>query len=209
MARILVLGASGPTGRHVVDQALQQGHDVTAFVRDPARLPVQHARLRVVAGDATDPDAVRQAVRGQDAVISTLGVGQSFASNELITRSVPNIVTAMQGANVRRLVFTSAFGVGASYRDVPLVPRIFMGTLLRGIYADKRMGEELLRASDLDWTLVCPTGLSNAPGTGTYRVGERLELRGFPTIPRADVAHFLLTQVSDRRYSRKEVLVSS
>jgi len=209
MAKILVLGASGPTGRHVVDQALQQGHDVTAFVRDPARLPVQHARLRVVAGDATDPDAVRQAVRGQDAVISTLGVGQSFASNELITRSVPNIVTAMQGANVRRLVFTSAFGVGASYRDVPLVPRIFMGTLLRGIYADKRMGEELLRASDLDWTLVCPTGLSNAPGTGTYRVGERLELRGFPTIPRADVAHFLLTQVSDRRYSRKEVLVSS
>jgi len=209
MARILVLGASGPTGRHVVDQALQQGHDVTAFVRDPARLPVQHARLRVVAGDATDPDSVRQAVRGQDAVISTLGVGQSFASNELITRSVPNIVTAMQGANVRRLVFTSAFGVGASYRDVPLVPRIFMGTLLRGIYADKRMGEELLRASDLDWTLVCPTGLSNAPGTGTYRVGERLELRGFPTIPRADVAHFLLTQVSDRRYSRKEVLVSS
>ena len=210
MPRILVFGASGQTGRHVVEQALAQGHDVTAFVRDKAKLPVQHARLRTVVGDATtDADAMRQAAQGQDVVISTLGVGQSFDAKGLIARSTPNIVTAMQGAKVRRLVFVSAFGVGETRASVPLVPRIFMSTLLRGVYADKRAGHDQLRASALDWTIVCPTGLSNKPGTGTYRVGERLDLSGFPTIPRQDVAHFLLTQITDWSYVRKEVLVSS
>ena len=210
MSKLLILGAAGATGQHVVTQALQQGHDVTAFVRDPMKLALNTDRLRVAVGDtAADPQSVARAVRGHDVVISTLGVGQSFTSNGLIEHSARNIVSAMEAAGVRRIIFTSAFGVSDTMRDVPLVPRLFMRTLLRDVYADKKAGDDLLRRSGLDWTLVSPTGLSNRAGTGTYRAGERLTLRGFPTVSRSDVALFILTQIEDRSYVRKEVLVSS
>jgi len=208
--RILVLGATGGTGRAVVSRALQTGHLVTALVRDPARLAIRSDQLRVIAGDATRDDAALQdAVRGQDAVISALGRGKSFKSQGVIEGSMRHVVRAMEMEHVQRLVFTSAFGVGVTFRDAPFVPRIFIRTLLRDVYRDKLAGEALLRASNLDWTLVYPTGLTDSPATGRYRDGERLPLRGFPTISRADVADFLVRQVDDRRYSKKGVLISS
>ena len=210
--RILVLGATGPMGVQVVSQALEQGHQVTAFVRKPARLRIEADRLRVVVGDVTDngPE-LDEAVRGQDAVISALGVGNSLKSGGLAARSIPAIVRAMETQGVRRLIFTSAYGVGQTYRDVPFVPRIFIRTLLRDLYADKARGEDELRriGDKLDWTLVYPVTLTNGPRTGRYRVGERLELHGLPRISRADVAEFLLAQANDASYLRKGVLVSS
>jgi putative NADH-flavin reductase len=107
------------------------------------------------------------------------------------------------------LVFTSAYGVGETWRDVPLVPRILMRLLFRDVYSDKRAGEDVLRGSDLDWTLVYPTTLTNGPRTGRYRVGERLTLRGVPKISRADLADFLLSQLEDRHFIRKGVLISN
>jgi len=210
LKKVLVFGSSGALGQRVVSQALRQGHDVTAFVRDPKRLAINSFRLRVAIGNtAEDSQSVARAVlAGYDVVISTLGIGRSFRPNGLIERSMRNIVSAMEAAGVRRLVFTSAFGVGTGIRDVPLVPMVFMRTLLRAVYADKKAGEDILRRSDLDWTLVRPTGLTNHPGTGTYRVGEHLELRGFPTVSRWDVAHFIVTQIDDITYVKKEVLVS-
>jgi uncharacterized protein YbjT (DUF2867 family) len=115
----------------------------------------------------------------------------------------------MDAHGVRRLIFTSAFGVGDTYRDVPMVPRIFIRVLLQDIYRDKALGEAALRASGLDWTLVYPTGLVDGPAIGHCRAGERLSLRGFPRIARADVASFLLTQLDDQTYVRKGVLISS
>lgn len=210
MKKILILGASGGTGRQIVNQALEQGHDVTAFVRTPGKLGVRHQRLREIFGDAAnDAQSVMRAVPGHDVVISALGVGKSFVPNGLIETCMRNVVTAMESAGVRRLLWQSAFGVGGTRRDAPLVAKIFMATLLRRIYADKRAGESYLRQRNLDWTLVCPTMLTDAQGTGTYRSGERLALRGMPTIPRADVARFMLTQLDDRTYLHKEVLVSS
>ncbi len=206
--KLLVLGASGGTGREVVRQALEQGHEVTALVRHPERLPAAEG-VRVIVGDVLrDRDALESAVRAQDAVISALGVGKSLRSGGLIARSTPAIVQVMQRLGVRRLIVTSAYGVGDTWRDVPAVPRFFIRTLLRDLYVDKAIGERPLRASGLDWTLVYPVTLTNGPRTGRYRAGERLTLRGFPTISRADVADFLLTQVEDRRYIRKGVLVS-
>jgi putative NADH-flavin reductase/nitrate/TMAO reductase-like tetraheme cytochrome c subunit len=208
--RILVLGATGGTGQHVLAQALQQGHEVTALVRHPERLTLTHDRLRVIAGSVTDDSPVlADAVRGQAAVISTLGAGRSFSSGGLISQSVPRIVRVMEQQGVRRLVFTSAFGVGDTRRDVPLVPRIFIRVLLGDIYRDKASGESALRASSLDWTLVYPSGLSDGPAAGHWRAGERLSLRGFPQIARADVASFLLSQIDDPAYVRKGVLISS
>ena len=210
---VLVLGATGRTGQQVVAQALQLGHVVTALVRDPTKLSTRDLppdRLRVLPGDMNDASpALAAAMRGQDVVVSTLGVGTSFASGDLIARSMQRIIQQMAASGPRRLIFTSAFGVGESYRDVPLVPRLFIRLLLRDIYRDKLAGEEQLRGSALDWTVVCPTSLIDGPATGQYRVGERLVLRGMPRIARADVAAFLLAQIDDRRFVGKQVLISA
>ena len=210
--RILVLGATGGTGQHVVSQALQQDHDVTVLVRHPERLRLESDRLHVLVGSVTDDShALDAAARDQDVVISALGVGNSLKSGGLIARSIPAIVRAMQTAGVRRLIFTSAYGVGETYRDTPLVPRIAIRTLLKDLYADKQVGEDELRrlGSDIDWTLVYPVTLTNGLRTGNYRAGERLTLRGLPKISRADVADFILRQMDDQSYLKKGVLVSS
>jgi putative NADH-flavin reductase len=206
---VLVLGATGGTGRQVVAQALQKGHTVTALVRDPARLEVAGQHLRVRTGDVRDGNALGEAMRGQDVVISALGVGKSFKPAALIVESTEHIVRAMESQGVRRLVVTSAFGVGDTYRDTPFVPRLFIRLLLKDIYRDKHAGEEIIRPSGLDWTIVYPTGLTDDPPSGQYRVGERLTLRGFPKISRTDVADFLVQQIEDTRYVRKGVLISS
>lgn len=180
------------------------------FVRSPPVLLAASDRLRVSIGNVSEDDpALASAMRDQDVVISTLGRGKSFKSCGLIARSMPRIIRAMENEGVRRLVFTSAFGVGETFRDVPWMPRIFVRTLLRDIYRDKASGEESLRDSTLDWTLVYLTGLVDRPATGEYRAGVRLALRGIPTIARADLAAFLLTQIADTTYVRKGVLVSA
>ena len=207
--KLLVFGATGGTGRQIVTQALQQGHEVSAFVRDSQKLAINHDHLRVVTGSVPD-DArvVAAAIRGQDVVISALGVGQSFRSSGLISRSVRTIVPAMESQGVDRLIFLSAFGVGETLRDAPLLPRIFFRLLLRDVYADKADGDDYVRKSKLEWTLIHPVLLTDGPRTGKYRVGEHLGLRGFPKISRADVADFALTQVEDATNRRKSVLVS-
>lgn len=207
---VLVLGATGGTGQQLVTQAIQQGHRVTALVRDPTQLSLASDRLRVLGGSVTDNgSALAAAMHGQDVVISALGVGKSFRSGGLIAESVPRIVRAMKDEGIRRVIFTSAFGVGETHRDVPLVPRLFIRLLLQDVYRDKDAGEAQLIDSELDWTLVYPSGLVDGAASGRYRAGERLSLRGFPRIARADVAAFLLTQIDDATYVRKRVLISS
>jgi putative NADH-flavin reductase len=208
--KVLIVGATGGTGRSLVEQALTAGHSVTAFVRNPEKVGRHHERLRVVAGDAASgAPSLSQAMRGQDAVISALGRGQSFKADSLIQRSVPHLLAAMQEHGVRRLVFTSALGVAETVQQIPLMMLVFARLLLRDIYADKAAGEALIRRSGLEWTIVHPAGLTNGPLTGTYRAGERLALRGFPTISRADTAHFLLSQLDDRSYIGKVVVIAT
>jgi putative NADH-flavin reductase len=206
--RIGLFGATRGTGRHVVQQALALGHSVTALVREGSP-GVDHDHLQLVYGDATsDRDAIAEVVRGQDAVISALGRGKSFKSHGLIRHAAGLIAAAMRGEGVSRLVFTSAFGLGDTREGVPFVSRLFRDTLLRDIYADKEAGEAILRATDLNWTFVHPSRLTDGPRTSTYRVGERLPLTGAPSISRADVAEFLIQQVDDPTYMRKTVLVT-
>jgi uncharacterized protein YbjT (DUF2867 family) len=207
--RILVLGATGGTGRHVVEQAARKGLDVTVLARTPDKVPATARSVRVVIGDVRiDSPAVREAYAARDAVVSTLGVGQSFKSRGLMAQAVPLIIAAMRGHGVRRLVFMSAFGVGPTWRDTPLVPRLFAKTLLRDVYADKAAGEQFIKDSGLDWTIVYPAGLTNGPRTGTARVGERLKLSGFPRVSRADVAAVMLQQLDDPTFVGKGILVA-
>jgi putative NADH-flavin reductase len=206
---ILVFGATGPTGQQVMKLALSQGHVVTVFARNPSTLPTNERRLRVVIGDTTrDTSKVAEAVSGQDVVISALGRHSSFKSDHLIERSMQAIVPAMERAGVRRLILVAAFGVGESRRDAPLLPRIMYCVLLSDIFADKKIAEDNVRRSRLDWTIVYPVLLTNGPMTGAYRVGERLELHGIPKISRSDVAHFILTEVGKRAFVRKVAVIS-
>jgi putative NADH-flavin reductase len=206
MKKLLVLGATGGTGQHVVAQALEQGHEVTAFVRDPAKLQTRHERLHVTVG-AMDENggALEQTMKGQDALISVLGRGQALKSDHLIERSVPRMLAAMQSAGIVRLVFTSAIGVGDAFSEAPLFSKVVIRVLLKDIYPDKLIGENLIRKSDRDWTIVQPAGLTNGPLTRRYRAGEHLIHRSFATVSRADLASFLLSQIEDRTYVRKIV----
>jgi putative NADH-flavin reductase len=207
--RLLVFGATGPTGQHLLLQGLGRGHDMTAFVRDPARLPLRHGSLRIAVGDAADSVAVNEAVAGQDAVLSALGVGRSFKSGGLIARTMKIIVPAMEGQQVSRFIIVSAFGVGDTRRDAPLLPGLVQRLLLADILADKLAGEDVLRSSTLAWTIVYPVLLTNERRQGGYRAAERLALYGMPKISRADVAEFVLNQVDDTTYLKKGVVISN
>jgi len=208
-SRILVVGATGGTGREVVLQALAAGHDVTALARTATRLPIEHPKLRTIDG-ALPQDAalLSNAMAGQDVVISALGRGRSLASQRLIEQSVPAVLRAMRAHGVRRLIFTSAIGVGDAVRDIPFLPALFARTLLRGLYADKIIGEGMVRESGLDWTIAQPAGLTDGIRTERYQAAERLALSGVPKISRADVAHFLLAQIEDRTNIGKTLVLA-
>ena len=204
--KVLIIGATGGTGQQLVAQALQAGCDVTAFARNISRISVQHERLRCVAGDATAAwSSLDEAMRGQDAAISAIGVGASLQAGDLIQRAVPAMLSAMRAHRVRRLIFTSAIGVGDAFHDAPLFSRIMIRLLLRDIYADKAIGDALVEESGLDWTIVQPAQLTNGPLTGTCRAGENLKWSGIPTISRADVAHFMLGELKQSAYIGKTV----
>lgn len=204
--KLLVIGATGPTGLEVVGQALKAGHDVTVYVRNPSKIEAKG--VRVVAGDAASATALERAVEGQEAVVSALGRRASFKSEQLILRSMQALAPAMQQRDVRRLILVSAFGVGESRRDAPFVMRAMYRLMLSDIFADKKAAEDYLRATRLEWTFVYPTVLTDGPRTGQYRVGERLELKGIPKISRADVADFIVGELARNAYVRKTAVLA-
>ena len=207
--KILILGATGPAGQQLVIQALEQHHEVTALVRNPSKLNITHEKLTVIMGDALDKNVLLKALAGQDAVLSALGKGQSLRSSGLITNAVSTLIPAMNETNVNRLIFLSGFGAGETFVQANVIQKIIFRTFLRGIYADKARAEKLIRSSTLNWTLVYPVVLTNTPRTGNYRVGETLIMKGMPKISRADVADFMLRQLTDTTFLKKSPVLMS
>ncbi|SOD80317.1 NAD(P)-dependent oxidoreductase [Spirosoma fluviale] len=207
--QLLVVGATGGTGRQVVEQALDQGHFVTALVRDPARLPVQHPNLTVVIGDVLKPETILPAVRRQDAVICSLG-GRPGQSDQAVAEGTKNLIAAMHQAGIKRLFVVSSLGVGTSYEEAPLPSKLFIKTFLSGPIAEKEKQEKAVRESDLDWLIVRPTRLTDGPVTKHYRLGEHLPfpLFSMPRISRADVAAFLLDQLESNANLHKAVTIT-
>jgi putative NADH-flavin reductase len=202
--RVLILGASGATGREVVRQALAQELIVTAFVRDPARLTIGGPTLRVIQGDVGDYAAVGGAVEGQDAVISTLGVSRPLHSDPVVIDGIRHTLRAMEAHSVFRLVYMSFIGVRESRAAAGLLIRNVARFPLRHEIADHEAKEALIRASHCDWTIVRAPKLSNGAPTGRYRDGEDMVAHSFfPVMSRGDVAHFLVRQLTDRTYVRK------
>ncbi len=203
---IAIFGATGATGRYLVDQALAAGHRVTALVRTPAALPVAHDRLRIVSGEVRDRDAVAGMLAGQDAVVSALGPRQRGPVS-LCTEAIAAILPALARHGVRRLVVLSAYGAADSHhRD--LYNRL-LWLIQKEKMLDKERMEALIGRSDTEWTILRPSALSNGPRTGRYRLGTDLRLRVTATIARADLADALLRQLADTTYLRQTPAITA
>ncbi|WRZ91226.1 SDR family oxidoreductase [Streptomyces sp. NBC_01007] len=197
--KLTVFGATGGIGQEIVRQALGKGHQVTAVVRDPARLTVTGAGLEVFRADLTDPGSLRPAVAGRDAVLSGLGA-RSRKDAGVAARLTRTVLSAMEAERVRRLLVVSAGPVGpgaANDTRVDRAMRRLISGILKDVYADLREMEAELAASATDWTVVRPPRLQNKPLTGSYRT----VVGGFPSkgrfIARADVAHAMLAMIDD------------
>ncbi|QNP68043.1 NAD(P)H-binding protein [Streptomyces roseirectus] len=205
---LLILGATGPTGRHLVDLALAAGDTVTALTRRPEALEAVADRVNAVAGDATSQRDVAKAMAGQDVVVSALGRSTSIRADDLFTRAATAVIGAAKEEGVDRLVWLSSFGVGDTYASASPVQKVFYSTFLRNIYANKAVSERAIRSSGLDWTLVYPTMLTTGPAKGTYLAGERLPMKGNPTISRADVADFLHRAAHGTDWIRRDAVIT-
>ncbi|QOV36673.1 SDR family oxidoreductase [Streptomyces ferrugineus] len=205
---LLILGATGPTGRHVVDLARQSSDRVTVLARRPEALEDLAHQVTVVAGDATSQHDVAKAMAGQDVVISALGRSTSVRADDLFTRAAAAVIGAAKEVGVSRLVWLSSFGVGDTFRSASPAQKVMYSTFLRNIYANKEISEKAIRASGLDWTLVYPTMLTKGPAKGTYLVGERLPMKGNPTISRADVADFLYKAAHSPEWIHRDAVIT-
>ncbi|MFE0514301.1 NAD(P)-dependent oxidoreductase [Streptomyces sp. NPDC058964] len=207
--KLTIVAATGGIGRHLLEQAVAAGHDVTAVVRNPANLTERGGRVRVVVADlaAPDPDALASAVDGRDAVLSGLGPRRPRAEAGITSRGTRALVAAMRTTGVRRLVVVSAAPIGTvPSPGRPNPPRHDPGDgfLMRHLgsriarvafsahYADLALMEDLVRDSGLDWTISRPPRLTDKPLTGVYRTAYEQNLRGGSRVSRADVAHHML-----------------
>ena len=200
--RVLVVGATGGTGRQLLQQALAQGHQVTAFVRDPVKLKITHTNLRIARGDVLDYASVESAMRGQSAVLSALGHKRFFYPNKIQSNGMRNILRAMKACDVPRLICETALGIGNSVGRLGLPHTFFILPLILPFYMwDKLRQEELIAASDRDWVIVRPGVLTNGEARGSYRHGPKVGSYLWPVrISRADVADFMLKQLTDDAY---------
>ena len=197
--KLVIFGATGSVGRHVVRQAVDAGHVVTTFARHDGGFDGVAQSLR---GDVLNRQDVGEAVRGQDAVIIVLGDG---GKGRVRTRGTANVIAAMREAGVRRLVCQSTLGAGDSAGNLNFFWKYIMfGLLLRRAYRDHQLQEQLVRHSGVDWTVVRPAAFTDGPETGQVRSGFGADAKGLTLkVSRADVARFLLATLGDATWIGK------
>lgn len=196
---VVIFGATGSIGQELVTQALTEGHCVTAFLRNPAKLQLNHGKLKLAQGDVLDYASVKQAVKGQDAVLCALGAG---SQGGVRAQGTKNIIQAMDETGVRRLICLSTLGVGDSRQTLSFFwKHIMFGLLLRQAFADHVLQEAYIKKSQLDWTIVRPAAFTDGAVTGRYQHGFAATTKGLELkISRADIAHFMLRQLTDTHY---------
>jgi putative NADH-flavin reductase len=202
---VIVFGAGGKTGSLVVERAIAAGHTVTVFVHSAAET---NPAVRTVQGDAGDPVAVQKAIAGQDAVIDTIGGKTPYKDTDLESKAARNIVDAMQIEGVRRLIVVSMMGIGDSSEQAPFwYEHLLMPTFLRGSTKDKTAMENTVQASGLEFVIARPPILTEDPATGSVIIVEA-ESKGHK-ITRADLAQFLVDQLTDDQFLGQAVVVAN
>lgn len=203
---LLIIGATGGTGRALTAEALARGHQVTALAR---KVPAEPPRpgLTWIAGDVRHPDSIDRAMVGQEAVLSALGHKRWLGPTRILSEGTRNVIAAMERHAVRRLICETALGIADSWWQMGLYYTLFVRPVILGFYfADKVRQEAVIRASSLDWTIVRPGALTNGPRRNRYRQGPDIgHWLWTVRISRADVAAFMLDQLTDTRYLKTAV----
>jgi putative NADH-flavin reductase len=202
--RIYIIGGTGKTGRELIMQALEQGHTVTALVRNPKRLKITHPNLSFIKGNVLDLKSFDSSVKDHDAVLSALGHKRFIIKTRILSEGTKNIVTAMQKQNVKRLICITSLGINDSRFKLGLYYSLFtIPFILLFYFLDKSKQEKIIFKSDLDWTIIRPGQLTNGGKRLKYKHG--LNVGNYiitKMISRADVADFMINQLSDKTYIR-------
>ena len=205
--RLLILGATGGTGRQLIAQALERGYTVTAFVRDSSKMKAEHPQLKVLQGNVLDYSSVEAAVRDQEVVISALGHKRFFYPTRILSEGTRNLLRAMETHGVPRLVCETSLGIGNSVGRMGLYYTLFVAPVILPFYFwDKTRQEKLIAVSKLEWVIVRPGVLTNRKKRSAYRHG--FDVGNFlwtVNISRTDVADFMLNQITDDTYLRTAV----
>ena len=213
MATVLIIGASRGIGLETVKATLQAGHSVRALARSARRIAVDHPELEKVVGDALEMATVKRVLTGVDVVIQSLGVAARpeiiLTPTRFFLYSDALLVTAMEEAQIKRLICVTGFGAGNSRGHGGLLYRAAFHLLLGRVYDDKDVQERMVRRTKLDWVIVRPVILTNGPKTNSYRavIDPRDWTCGF--ISRADVADFLIKQIDDNTFVHKTPVLTS
>lgn len=205
--KIVVFGATGKTGKLLVEQALAKGHKVTVYIRTAGSLKIEDKNLKVVVGNLDEKLKLSDAISGADACFSTLGGNSLTHRTPEIAKGIDTIVSVMEQEVVPRFIYLSSFGAGDSKYLMPSLMRFFIATLmLRVPLADHNQNEQRIMNSKLHFTLVRPGGLTDGPQTGRINHGSgKPFVRGKSSISRADVAAFMLDQLNNEMYDKKPV----
>lgn len=210
MKKIIVFGASGGTGLQIVKQALEAGYEVTAILPNPYALPLQHPNLKIIHGDVMQPETFKEAVKGNDAVISALGTG-SIKPTTLYSAGVKNIIAEMEKNNVQRLLCISAGGLDVNPKNnflIRLLTKLLLQRILKEPYKDMCLMEKEVEQTGLNYTIIRPPRLKDAQLTGKYRVKINDNLENTSSIARADLAHYIVHHIEDRQIFKSIVHVS-
>lgn len=208
--KLAIFGSTGGTGRQVVAQALEQGHDVTAFARSPEKLNRTHEKLQVVEGDVLNLDSVQRAIQGQDAVVCSLGMSALMDTTMVRANGTKHIIRAMEKTGVKRFICQSALGVGDSRDMLPFHYKyLIVPLMLRRVFADHEKQERVIKESLLDWIIVRPGILTNDERRSSYQHGVTPDNKTATLkISRADTADFMLNQLADNRYLHQTPCIS-
>ena len=203
--KLLIIGGTGGTGKELIKQALEQGHSLTVLARNPGKLKIVHPNLSVIKGNVLDYNKVQEVVAGQDAVLSALGHKRFFIKTNILSEGTKNIIQAMERHNVKRFICITSLGISDSRFKLGLYYTLFVIPFIVFFYfLDKAKQEKLIRSTMLDWTIVRPGQLINGKRRGIYKHGANVgNYILTKMISRADVAHFILSQLNDKSYLHK------
>ncbi|MBC8042111.1 MAG: SDR family oxidoreductase [Rhizobacter sp.] len=203
---LLIFGATGGTGKVLLQQALDQNHRITALVRNPDSVTASHPNLTVVKGDISDSPSLLKVMPNQEAVLSALGV-KVLKSNTVLSDGTANILRAMSQFGIKRFICETSLGLGDSKDQMGFFfGKIVVPFFLKSVFVDKERQEKIIMESNAEWIIVRPGGLTDGPRTGIYRSGLSKDITG--QISRADVADFMLKQLSSATYIRKTPAIS-
>jgi putative NADH-flavin reductase len=211
MKNIIVFGASGPTGREFVKQAIEEGHKLTLIVRDPTSFNLNHPKIKVIKGDVLESPSFENEIMGKDAVISCLGSGGKTKPTIIYSKGIENIISAMEAYRVKRLICISAMGLTINDK-MSLLGKILTKFVAQKIYKepyiDMRLMENILEKTNLDWTIVRPPMLTNKSKKGIYKVGINEHISRPLRISRADLANYMLNSIDDAKTFKAKVEVA-